>query len=207
MAKRPPREISSSAEKTPFLSLTLSDCYRLALKRSETVAIQKEDIQEAEAQFFKATGEALGDVDFVMTRLEQEKLEGSGGGSVGSTFAAPERRERKFVITQPLFQGFKSLGALTGAGSLRKQQKEEWVRAKQLLFLDTAQAFYQLLRQKKDVEIIERIHTLFKERLAELSEREKIGRSRPGELATATARMKVIEAEQAEAQGAFLIAL
>ena len=208
MGKRPPLPPNPEALSTPakFPPLALNDCYELALKRSETVAIQKEDIKETEAQFFKAAGEALGDVDFIVTNTKQENPSGGEGSSVTNSFTDPERLESKFVIKQPLFQGFKALGALTGAGSLKKEQKEEWIRAKQLLFLDVARAFYGFLREKEDLGIIEGIDSLFEERIKDLVKRERIGRSRPSEVATAEARMKVLEAERARTRGTFAVA-
>ena len=210
MAKRPPLTQRETEKPRPedknTSSLTLHGCFELALKRSETVAIRKEEIENAKAQIFKAASEAIGDVDFVITDFRQEAPEGGGGGSsVGSTLSARDRRERKFVIKQPLFQGFKSIGALTGAGGLKKQRQQEWIRAKELLFLDVASAFYGLVRSQKDVETIESIHRLFEERITELTEREKIGRSRPSEVATARAKMKILEAELAGARGALAI--
>ncbi len=192
------------AENTP---LTLRACYELALKRSETVAIQKEEIEEAEAQIFEATSEALGDVDFVMEKFHQANPAGGGdSSSIGRTFTDPERLESRFTISQPLFRGFRALGALTGAGSLTKQQKEEWFRAKELLFLDVANAFYGLLREKKDLRALQEIHVLIRHRIEELTEREQIGRSRSSEVVTATARMKALEAERAHTRGSLKVA-
>lgn len=190
--------------------LSLKDCYLLALKRSETIAISKEAVAETTAEFLKATGEVFGDVDLLITDFIQDapsiRSSSSSGSGSDSTSTARERRERKLVISQPLFQGFKSIAALTAAGSLKKQRKEERLRAEQLLFLDVAGAFYDVLKQADEVAIIEGIHTSYEERIKELKEREKIGRSRPSELATAISRMKILEADRARARGAFAIA-
>jgi outer membrane protein TolC len=209
MGKKPPLpQEFTIQEPAPLPPLTLRDCYELALKRSETVAIRKEDIETAEAQFFKATGEAVGDVNFVMTDFRQDAPKPSGMGEAGvtRTFSLRHRRERQFVITQPLFQGFKSLGALAGAGSLKIQRQQERFRAEQLLFLDVVLAFYDVMRYKKDVEIIQGIHQLFQERIDELRSREKIGRSRPSEVVNAKARMRLTEADLAQSQGALKVA-
>lgn len=202
MAKRPLVEPETLVTPVKPAALTLKDCYELALKRSETVAIQKEDIEEAEAQFFIAASEAVGDINFVMERTRQDIQKGGGdGSSVAGSTTDPDKRTRKFVIKQPLFQGFKALGAFAGAGSLRKEQKEEWLRAKQLLFLDVASAYYGFLRENKDLGTIEGIYSLFQERIRELEGREEIGRSRPSEVVTAKSRMKTLEAERAQVRG------
>lgn len=199
-------EGADSQARAPQKKLSLMECYDLALKRSETLAISKEEIERAEATFFQASSEALGDVSFVASSTRQDSREKSTGESTsaGSTFLGREKTESKFAITQPLFQGFKSLAALIGAGNLRSQRKNEWIRAQHLLFLDVARSFYQVLRYQRDLEIIREIKKLFLERIDQLSEREKIGRSRPSELATANAGLKNIEAQFAQSEGAFI---
>ena len=205
MGKRPPLPEEIPAPQT-LPRPTLEECFELALERSETVAIEKEQIEEAESQFFIAASEALGDVHFEMTDKRQDIRKGGGGGEVASSFNDPVRRERKFVIKQPLFQGFKALGALTGAGSLRKSEKEEWQRAKELLFLDVARAFYGLLRERKELEIATGTHSLLGVRVRELEERERIGRSRPSEVATAKSHLRIVEAERAKIRGLAAVA-
>ncbi|HOW58394.1 MAG TPA: TolC family protein [Candidatus Omnitrophota bacterium] len=183
--------------------LTLEDCYRLALEESDAVAIQKEAIARANAQMFTAASQALGNVDFIVSRSLQENMESgnSAGGSLGSSFVDPDRTENKFTISQPLFQGFKAVGAITGAGSYKREQKELWLRSKELLYEDVARAFYGILRFQKEIRIIREIHKLLGERIKELEEREKIGRSRLSEIATATTGMKNLESNLAGAKG------
>lgn len=182
--------------------LTLQNCYELALSRSETVAIAKEDIEEAKAQIFKAASEFFGDIDFISSNTRQDSSGGSGGtSSVGGTLSAESRRERKFLIEQPLFQGFKSLGAVTGADAFKNQKKETWIRSRESLLFEVAHAFYEILRLKKDIAIVEEIHQLFSERVHELKEREKIGRSRQSEVVNAVSRMKNLEASLVKSKG------
>ena len=118
MGKTPPKEKKTEPEPV-VLSLSVWDCFDLALKRSEAIAIKKEEIARTLGNFLEASGEAIGDVDFQSTNFRQDpQKDSSSGSSVGTTLTATERRERKFIISQPLFQGFKALGALSGAGSL-----------------------------------------------------------------------------------------
>ncbi|MBI4971082.1 MAG: TolC family protein [Candidatus Omnitrophica bacterium] len=190
-------------------TLTLEACYQLALKRMETVAITKEQIEEAKAQFFKATGTFIGSGDFIS---QEEFQDGSGPGGAGgqtnatTTFAAERRRTRQFTFEQPVFQGFKSLGAVTGAGALTNQKKNDWIRSKQTLFQDVSGTFYTIAGLKKDIEIIEGIRTLFQERINELNEREQIGRSRASEVVNAVSRLKALEADLAKSRGNLQVA-
>ncbi len=194
---------SFSAEPGGLSELSLKEAYLRALARSEAIAIKKEEIAKTRAQWLKATGEAVGDMDFVLTDALQATQDSgsSSGGSVGSSLTAEEKRERKWTFTQPLFQGFKSLGALGGAGSLTRQRRHEKRRSEELLFLDTVSAFYGLLSQRRDVETIESTLRLFEERIAFLHEREGIGRARPSEVVTARARMRRLQGELAHARG------
>ena len=72
--------------------------------------------------------------------------------------------------------------------------------------MDVAKAFYTVLKEARDLEIIEGIHESLKERISDLSEREKIGRSRPSEIATANSRMKLSEADLASVKGQLIVA-
>ncbi len=187
-------------------TLSLDECYRLALVQSEVVAIQKEAIARATAQIFNAASQGIGDVDFVINRSLQENKDVPSGGSFGSTFVDPDKQESKFVIRQPLFQGFKAMGALTGAGSYRREQTEAWIRAKELLYKDVAMAFYNVLRYEKEIEINRGIHELLQKRIQELEDREKIGRSRLSEVINAETSLKILEADLAAAHGALATA-
>lgn len=206
MGKTPPPE-EPAPSKAAIRILTLQECYEFALRRSETIAMSREEIEKTKAQWLQAAGEAVGDADFEISHNFQEHQRNrSSSSSSSSVFTGDLRRERTFTLTQPVFQGFKSLGALAGAGSLKKQRRYEVTLAKETLFLEVANAFYAYLAQQKDVTIIQGIHALFQERVRDLTEREKIGRSRAGEVVTAKARMKIIEAELAASRGALAIA-
>ena len=180
--------------------LTLEDCYHLALNTYETVAIQKEAIARANALMFTAASEALPEVDFVATREFQQNPKGSSN-IVTTSLIETDQHQRSFTIKQPLFQGFKAVGAITGAGSYKKEQTENWIRTKELLYRDVALAFHGVLRYQKDLKIIRDIHDLLEKRIKELEDREKIGRSRASEVATATTGLKSLEADLAGAKG------
>lgn len=207
MAEAPRLESQAAAGADESFLFTLEDCFRYARARSETLAMADEDIRKTTGQFLQAAGEAFGDVNFVMNSTYQETQKArSESSGVGGTLTSRHRRERKFVITQPLFQGFKSVGALAGAGSTRKARRQERLRGEQLLFLEVAAAFFDLLSKKKEVEIIHGTHRLLRGRVSELRQREKIGRSRPSEVVTARTRMKMLQAELARLRGELAIA-
>lgn len=202
MAKMPPKPVAETpAPELPPLSL--EECYQLALVQSESLAMKQEDVDKTWADFLAASGELIGDGSFVMTDYFIEPQGGNASGDSGATANAfrGERREKKFVISQPLFQGLREIAAISGAGHLRKQREGELERARQTLFLEVVTAFYAVLRAEEDLRINEAILKLYQERLKDLSEREEIGKSRASETINARSRMKAIEADAAQLRG------
>ncbi len=204
MAQRPPLpETKTPAEEPQLPPLSLEECYELALKQSETIAIKNLDIEKSWSDFLKATGEVIGDGKFVMTDYFIEPQGNNGSADSGATGNAfrPESRAKTFVISQPLFQGLKEVAAVAGAGNLRKQRENEAKRARQLLFNDVSSAFFSVLKSQHDLAINQEILTLYQDRIKDLDEREKIGKSRSSEVATAKSRMKAIEADVSGIRG------
>jgi len=203
MARKPSaKETARAKQYAQSTSLTLQDCYQMALRESDTLAISKEAIQVVKAEFFQATGEVLPQVDFVMNTFKQQPQPSNGSGTptVGN-FSRRETRDREFVIEQPLFQGFKALASLKAAGSLTRQKKEEYIRAQQLLFQDVAASFYEVQFQKNRLEDYIKILQVYADHLKELDKREKIGKSRLSEIAATTSQMNIKKAELEAARG------
>src|SRR3989339_147882 len=115
-------------------ALTLKECYRLALERSEAVGIQKELIKETEGLMLQSLSTALPKVAFAYSEKWQDVRP-------NNTFEG-SLQEGKFTFTQPLFTGFKEFAAIGASKHVGKQRAEELRRAQQLLFTDVSDAFY-----------------------------------------------------------------
>ncbi len=189
----------SSAETSwaePGKALTLSGAFKLALKRNESLAIQKEEIEEAQGRFRRALGVWLPNVKFRMTRFEQDVSgEGASSDGISSDSRRRVKPESKFVFSQPLFSGFKEFAALKAAGADRKQQEKEYERARELLFVDVVEAYYNAIGARRDAEIFEGIRRALSDRLKDLESRVKLGRSRESELKASEADLKLAEAD------------
>lgn len=168
--------------------LTLEDCYRLALKRSEQVAINAELIKQTEARFLQALGTALPRVSFTSTDIWQD-------GSGASAFTLRHRPERAFAFSQPLFTGFKEFAAITGARYEYRQRKGEKAHAELSLLVDVANAFNLLLEEREDLAAVESIRVALTDRLDELKDRERLGRSRQSEVKSIETQLRQTEAE------------
>ncbi len=167
--------------------LTLSDCYSLALKRSETIAISTEHINEADARFTQALGTALPHVSFSSTDTKRD--------ASSSSLYPLTSYERKFVFKQTLFSGFREFIAMSGSKNERGQRVSEKERAEQLLFVDVSDAFYLLNEEQEDISVLEKTRAVLIKRVSELKDRERLGRSRKSEVVNAQAKLYGIEAD------------
>ena len=170
-----PEMPDASHERQP---LTLAEAYALALKQSETIAIKAEVLKETEGRFLQALAGALPRASFEASEKRQD-----GNGS--SSFTLKEIPERKFVFHQPLFSGFKEFAAMAGARAERRERVHDKTRAEHLLLVDVANAFYLLLEQRETLNTYEVIRSALIERIDELSDRERLGRSRRSERVSA----------------------
>src|SRR3989338_10286046 len=119
---------AADARESAVVGYTLLDCYKFALKQSETIAIQKERILEAEGHFLQSLSGVLPHASFAYSEKWQD-------GSNDSSFTLKEVPEGKFVFSQPLFSGFKEFAAMAGAKAEQRQFHQETIRAEQLLFV------------------------------------------------------------------------
>ncbi len=174
---------------TPPKTLTLADCYALALQQSETIAIKREQLAETEARFQQAFSNILPRLDFVSTDKKQDS-NGTGG-----QFTLTYIPERKFSMSQPLFSGFKEFAAMSGAKAEKQQRVFERIRAEHLLLTDVADAFYLLFEQREDLKVLKTIREALLKRIQDLKQREEIGRSRPSEVTAAQAQLERVEAD------------
>lgn len=187
-----------AASPAPAL-LTLQDCYALALQRSETIAVHQEHINETSGRLLQALSTILPRASYDISERRQDG--GGGGSGLAGAFTLREVPERKFVFSQPLFSGFKEFAALAVSRAERQQRLAEKRRAEQLLFVDVTDAFYLLLEQREDLAALAAIRQALTERLQELGGRQRLGRSRASETASAEAQLRRLEAEEERVRG------
>lgn len=174
----------ASADTSQSHPLILEECYALALKQSEVVAIDIEKIKQAEAHFLQALGTLLPQVSLSRTETRQDTELSS---SSDSSF------EQKAVFKQVLFSGFKEFAGMSGSQLEKKQRLHEKRRAEQLLFVDVSEAFYLLLEIREDLRILGITRTALTERISELKTRENLGKSRASEIASTQTQLYSLE--------------
>jgi outer membrane protein len=172
--------------------LTLSECYQLALKQSEIIAIDEGLIRQAEARFLQAMSIMMPYFSFQSSDL-QEAIP-NDAGTTFSTLKPTKSSERQFQVKQILFSGFKAFAAMSGSKLERQQREQEKVRAEQLLLIDVSDAFYLVMEKREDLKALLRINKALADRVKELGIREDLGRSRPSEVAYAKSQLYTTEA-------------
>ena len=169
-------------------ALTLEDCYALSLKQSETIAINKETIKEAEAHFLQALGTLLPHASFVVNEYRQDL-------PTPSAVSLKKSYENNFNFTQTLFTGFKEFISIAGSKVERAQYVYQLKRAEQLLLVDVADAFYLLIEQREDQKTLQTTRVALISRVSELKQRGQLGRSRQSEVVNAQTQLYNIQAQ------------
>ncbi|MDD5730098.1 MAG: TolC family protein [Candidatus Omnitrophica bacterium] len=190
LSEEPPAGPGAAAQEQPQKpGFTFAECYRLALKQSETVAISSEVIKEAEARFLQAFGTILPHVTF---ESDQTNFDPRGDSS---SFPGNRSFERKFIFKQALFSGFKEFAAMSGSKHEYKQRVYEKKRAEQLLLVDVSGAFYLLAEQMENLNTLLMIKNTLIDRIGELKQRQDLGKSRQSEVVNAEAQLYSVEAD------------
>jgi outer membrane protein len=179
--------------------LTLEACYRLALARSESVALTEEDIAREEARYGLLRSGVLPDVGFLATDRFQDTSGVSSGSN--STFTRGDRPEAAFYARQPLFAGFREFAAMKGQKSEILASQESVFRSKILLYEDVAQLFYMVADRDREIESLQTLIQLSQDRIRELKKRVAIGRSREGEVLSTESQSANLESRLEAAKG------
>ncbi len=175
-------------------SLTFLECYRLALDRSEELRIRDESIAQSKAKYQQALSGILPRLSFKATEFRQD-------ASGSDTFTLRSRPSKYFMLSQPLFKGFKEFSAMTAIRAEELQHRLERRRAEELLYLEVAEAFFAVERHREESAILQESERLAQERVAELQGRERLGKSRASEVASAQAHLKSVQADRAAVRG------
>ncbi len=173
-------------------SLTVTEAYTLSLNRLERIQISKEEYRAAEALYWQSVSAIFPQISFVAEQRFQNNASSQGGGgssssgssSSGSSGSGNQTKQSfagRFNIQQPLFKGFREFN---GAASLKSQSHAafgDYLRARQTLYYDVADVYFQLLGHESDIALLQAQQSTLGDRLNELKERVDLGRSRKGE--------------------------
>ena len=167
--------------------LSLNDSFQLALKRSEDLQIQEEQVIQAEERLSQSKGAFFPSINGIATWQKQDD---------SATFATSPSTQNTMRLNaiQPLFKGLRDFAQL-------KQQKKSLISTEHLrdqartqLFLDVSTAYYQLMILFHDVSIFKNQIEVNQKRLIELRNYRKIGRSRVSDVLALESNIALLEA-------------
>lgn len=171
-------------------SFTLEDCYQAALKRSETVAFQDAEIDQAEERYSQAKGSFLPRLDGIATYQRLPKPNGQE-----TAFTRSERPEVRINATQAVFRGFREFAGIRKTRLDVVAQENRRQAAANTLYRDVAENFYTVLSLEQDLRNLETELSLSRKRVDELQERRRIGRSRRSEVLSFESTVATLESQ------------
>jgi outer membrane protein len=201
----------SSANPVPIPSapLDLQTSFELAVLHSETLGMKEEDVRIAQARYWQAVGAALPKVHLLATQRWQNQSS-SGGSSLSSSSGlntdnnnsgGTDRFESRIQIRQPIFSGFRDIHTASAQKAEIDARKHDKERAFQLLYLDVADVFYQILLYEDDLKILKELEKTTKDRVADLERRVELGKSRSGDFLSSKSQLGALGVTIAQVNG------
>ena len=178
--------------------LSLKNCFKAALKRSEVLATQQELVVQAEENYHRAWGAILPAINGSYSYFHQDA---PGLTSSGNTQSSAGQQTLKITADQPLFRGFRDFAALNVAKDFITAQEQARQWAGMQLFRDVARAFYTCLAVQKDLDVLDNELGLYQKRIKELQDRLAIGRSRITEVLTVQVVQAILKAQREQVLG------
>jgi outer membrane protein len=184
-------------------TLSLKDCFKAALKRSEVLATQQELVIQAEENYRAAWGAILPSVTGSYSYFHRHAPDLT---SSGNTDSSSGQQTLKIMADQPLFRGFRNFAALKAAKAsiTAQEQARQWAGTQ--LYRDVAQAYYTRLAVEKDLNVLDNELELYSKRIKELQDRINIGRSRITELLTVQSAQAILKAQREQVSGQLYVA-
>lgn len=186
----------SSAEDNPSASMTLDDAYRLAIANHETVRIAGEGVVQAESNLDKAISKMLPNLtaEGAYTVYTEKKMS-------GTLAVQPDNATRvDLKLTQPIYSGGKEWTARRQARLLLQKSKEGLGYSRETIIRNTANAYYNVLKAEKDLEIKKAALNRAGERSKVAAARFKVGEVTRSAVLRADAETAGAEAEVIKAE-------
>ena len=175
-----------------ILGKTFDECFQATLKRTTTIAIQQELINQAEARYKEAIRSSLPNISGVKSLGWPKAPEGK---SSLTTNEASVESNTKLMLTQPLFQGFKEFAAQRQAKALVSASDYDKKQAVVQLYHDVALSFYTTLSLEVDIANANEELGHYEQRIKELKDFIRIGRSQMSDQLTTSSQAQGLRAQ------------
>ena len=139
------------AKLSPVLAgepLTLEAYFNAALQRSESTAIQLQQIQQAEEVYRQANAALYPTISGDVTYTWQDPLP---AGSPSNPSNLSQQHVTKITASQPIYRGMREYAALRQTQDLLSAQRQDYHQARVALYQDVLQNFYTILALESDL--------------------------------------------------------
>jgi len=164
--------------------IALPEAYKLALARSEEIAISGATYEETLAKADEIFSHVLPRLALMGSETLQDVPRGASG-----LFLQRHREQGWVNLHQPLFTGLREFLAYRASKDLGRAAELSLERARQLLYRDVARAYLDLLGAQDDIRIREALVSITQSRVTDLKEFRKVGRARASELLAAESQL------------------
>ena len=194
----------SSNHSTLPETITLETAFKSALEKTETVPIGQSRINQAQAKGDQVNSRFLPSLSFEANYLEQEKAHelipetGIWGDKQSHT---------RLHLSQSIYEGWRNLNQRDASKFDSEFQRQNLYYESSMTFLNVAKAFYSVVSNEAELASLNKTIGLAKERVSEIQNRVKIGKSRNIELVAVKAQLSVLEAQKIAAEGELTAAL
>lgn len=184
-------------------SLTLDGYFNAALQRSETTAIQLQQIQQAEEVYRQANAALLPTISGAVTYTWLDPLP---IGTPQNPSNLSQQHVSKITASQPLFRGMREYAALRQTQDLLSAQRQDYRHAQVSLYKDVIQNFYTILALESDQRNYQEEIRLNRQREKDIRARVRIGRSRDSELLNEQSSISTLRATVEQLRGQLQVA-
>lgn len=181
---------------TNATTITLKDAFVSALEKTETVAIGTSRVFQSSARADQVRARFFPTVNLVGSTQKQDYVSQSTSSVLGNSLSST-----RVSATQSLYEGGRDWANLKANEADKKAKEQNLSVDKYNLFSSVAQSFYGILSNDREVENLKVTIKLAEDRVKEIKNRVKIGRSRNIELMAADAQLAVLQAQLMAAQG------
>ncbi len=183
--------------------LMLEGYFSAALQRSETTAIQLQQIQQAEEVYRQADAALLPTISGAVTYSWMDPLP---AGTTTNPSNLSQQHVSRITATQPLFRGMREYAALRQTRDLLSAQRQDFRQARVDLYKDVIQNFYTILALESDLRNYQEEIRLNQEREKDIRARVRIGRSRDSELLNEQSSISTLRATVEQLRGQLQVA-
>ena len=167
------------------------EAFQAASEKTESVQIKQKQLEQSEEKITQSYGGLLPNVSASASYLMQaEPTTGSA-----SSISNPTQSTAKLTATQPLFHGFREFAAIRQLNSEAVAGQMGVDQAKLTLYTQVAKSYYDVLAAEQDLVNLNTLLDLTLKRVVELKERNRIGRSRKGEVLSAESQVASLRAQ------------